>query len=142
MENSKKIVKGISVFFFVLAVLDLVFIGLSATILNGNTASLGSLGVDTEVVKGTFIAVIIGYAVDLLFTVYLAVKGLQVAKGTCKGKAHITLSLIFLVLEVIGIVGCIYLMVTGKGDVAELITCVVSAICLYFYYTNCKKIAG
>ena len=139
MENSKKIVKGISIFFFVLAVLDLVFIGLSATILNGNTASLG---VDEEVVKGTFIAVIIGYAVDLLFTVYLAVKGLQVAKGTCKGKAHITLSLIFLVLEVIGIVGCIYLMVTGKGDVAELITCVVSAICLYFYYTNCKKIAG
>ena len=139
MENSKKIVKGISIFFFVLAVLDLVFIGLSATILNGNTASLG---VDEEVVKGTFIAVIIGYAVDLLFTVYLAVKGLQVAKGTCKGKGHITFSLIFFVLEVIGIVGCIYLMISGKGDVAELITCVVSAICLYFYYTNCKKIAG
>ncbi len=139
MENSKKIVKGISIFFFVLAVLDLVFIGLSATILNGNTASLG---VDEEVVKGTFIAVIIGYAVDLLFTVYLAVKGLQVVKGTCKGKGHITFSLIFFVLEVIGIVGCIYLMISGKGDVAELITCVVSAICLYFYYTNCKKIAG
>lgn len=139
MENSKKIVKGISIFFFVLAVLDLVFIGLSATILNGNTASLG---VDEEVVKGTFIAVIIGYAVDLLFTVYLAVKGLQVAKGTCKGKGHITFSLIFFVLEVIGIVGCIYLMISGKGDVAELISCVVSAICLYFYYTNCKKIAG
>lgn len=139
MENSKKIVKGISIFFFVLAVLDLVFIGLSATILNGNTASLG---VDEEVVKGTFIAVIIGYAVDLLFTVYLAVKGLQVVKGTCKGKGHITFSLIFFVLEVIGIVGCIYLMISGKGDVAELIACVVSAICLYFYYTNCKKIAG
>lgn len=139
MENSKKIVKGISIFFFVLAVLDLVFIGLSATILNGNTASLG---VDEEVVKGTFIAVIIGYAVDLLFTVYLAVKGLQVVKGTCKGKGHITFSLIFFVLEVIGIVGCIYLMISGKGDVAELISCVVSAICLYFYYTNCKKIAG
>ena len=139
MENSKKIVKGISIFFFVLAVLDLVFIGLSATILNGNTASLG---VDEEVVKGTFIAVIIGYAVDLLFTVYLAVKGLQVVKGTCKGKGHITFSLIFFVLEVIGIVGCIYLMISGKGDVAELITCVVSAICLYFYYTNCKKIAA
>lgn len=139
MENSKKIVKGISIFFFVLAVLDLVFIGLSAMILNGNTASLG---VDEEVVKGTFIAVIIGYAVDLLFTVYLAVKGLQVVKGTCKGKGHITFSLIFFVLEVIGIVGCIYLMISGKGDVAELITCVVSAICLYFYYTNCKKIAG
>ncbi len=139
MENSKKIVKGISIFFFVLAVLDLVFIALSATILNGNTASLG---VDADVVKGTFIAVIIGYAVDFLFTVYLAVKGLQVAKGTCKGKGHITFSLIFFVLEVIGIVGCIYLMVTGKGDVAELIACTVSAICLYFYYTNCKKIAG
>ncbi len=142
MENSKKIVKGISIFFFVLAVLDLIFVIGSAMILNGNTASLGSLGVDTDVVKGTFIAVLIGYAVDLLFTVYLALKGLQVAKGTCKGKAHITLSLIFFVLEVIGIVGCIYLMFTGKGDVAELISCAVSAICLYFYYTNCKKIAG
>ena len=139
MENSKKTVKVLSYIFYVFAVLDLILIALSVMILCGANVNASLLGTDADAVKGTFIAVAIGYAIDFILTVYLAAKGIRVSNGTIKGKSFLTVALVLFALEVVAIIANVYFLATGKGNTTQLISDAISAACIYLYYANCKK---
>lgn len=142
MESKKKYVKRMSLLFFLVVLLDVLCIAAFVMILNGNYDSPEFMGVDVTTVKGVFVVAMILYFVELVCTLFLAVKGLQVAKDTCKGTAHVKVAFVLFVLEVIGIVAMAVSFFLGSfNDWIQFVSGFASCALLYFYHKECKELA-
>ncbi len=142
METKKKYVKRMSLLFFLVALLDILCMVALVMILNGTYDSTEFMGYDVTTVKGVFVAAMILYFVELVCTLFLAVKGLQVAKDTCKGTAHVKVAFFLFILEVIGTVAMIVSFFLGSfNDWIQFLSGVSSCALLYFYHKECKELS-
>ncbi len=134
MEKEKKIVKDLSYFFFFLAALDVAFIIFAIVAMN--KADLTTIENAKTVLVGTCVAC----GIDIIFNIYLGVKGLKEVKGENQGKAHITVALILLILEVISLPIVIISFTKGETSLLQLCEAILSCCVVLQYYITCKKL--
>ncbi len=155
MEENKKNLKITSYVIIVLAIINIIFMGIS--FVNGDlrenaekateetiSQSEGTAGelstmkdklVDMAI-YGTIGAAVVG----VLFDVYLAVAGLRQANGTSKGKANIILATIIFVLALIGFVMMIISATKDQTSISSLVSSLASLIIMFYYIRYAKKV--
>ncbi len=134
MEKEKRIVKDLSYFFFFLAALDVAFIIFAIVAMNKADLSAVENG------KMILAATCVGCVIDIILNVYLGVKGLKEVKGENEGKAHITVALVLIVLQVISLPFVIISLTKGETSWLQLCETILSCCVTLEYYITCKKL--
>lgn len=141
MERSKKALKATSIILLIFAVLELISI-ITLVAMGENAPSVKGYSFDAHTVDILIGVVITFVAISLLINLFLGIKGLRVAKGLGKGKGHITLATILIVLYIISIVVGIIGAIASTHNWFGVIVEIVSLIILVIYRTSAKTIAN
>ena len=143
MDKDRKTLKEYSVVLLVLAGLSLIRLVFDFCTIGFDVLALGVEGVSESLLK-TITIIIFAIAIILLIPeVYVGVKGIKEAKNPTGAKAHITWSLILLILTTIGAISSIIDIFNGyaTNKMLEILDMVVDASLLYTYYQTAKKVA-
>jgi hypothetical protein len=140
MENAKKHLRILGYLFYVVAIIDIASIIYAATNLSSISNIIGLSDIEPATAKGALIALIIYDVVACLLKLFLGSKALGEVKGTYNGTAHITMSTILLVINVIGLALCIYALCTGQGYASKLVDLVVTVVILLDYRQQSKTL--
>lgn len=76
-----------------------------------------------------------------LVTLFVGIMGIRQADGKCRGGANIKLATILLVLNIVGLAGDIFNMISGQADIQYLCQSLIYAAFLY-PYIRCAKNVG
>lgn len=88
------------------------------------------------------IYLVILFAVITLFALaklYMGIMGLKYCKGTGKGRLHITLAKIGVILGAIAVVISVIGLISGAGDLQTVISDAVDLFVIYWYFSLAKK---
>ncbi len=143
MSNTRKDVKGLSVFFYILAAFDVIVIGLYALLL-GNRGLLAKrfaeYNLTDEQLKICCWVIIVFEVISLIVKLILARDASKQAKGTYNGTTHIKLATFLLVINVIELALSIYGVVTKQGSWTSMPNEICTVIVLYYYRTKAKEL--
>lgn len=140
MEKSKKALKATSIILLIFAILDVISI-ITLVIMGENAPSVKGYSFDAHTVDILIGVVITCIAISLLIDLFLSIKGLRAVKGLGKGKAHITLATVLIILYLISIIIGIIGAVAFTHNWTSVIIEVVSLIVLIIYRTSAKTVA-
>ena len=154
MEENKKNLKITSYIIIILAIINIIFIGIDFATgeLRQNaeklteqsisqTEEIAELGeMEGKVVDIAVYGTIGVAAIGVLFDVYLGIAGLRQAKGTSKGKANIILATIIFVLALIGLIPMIISLTKDQASISSLISSVLGLIIMFYYIRYAKKV--
>ena len=157
MEEHKKNLKITSYVIIILAIFNIVLMGISFATgelrenakklteesisqTEGASEELG--GVEDKVVDMAVYGTIGVAAVGVLFDVYLGIAGLRQANGTSKGKANIILATIIFVLALIGLIPMIISMTKQQTSISSIFSSVLGLIIMFYYIRYARKVVG
>ena len=155
MEESKKNLKVTSYVIIVLAIVNVILLGIgfatgelrenakklteeSISQTEGASAELG--GMEERVVDMAVYGTIGATAIGVLFDVYLGIAGLRQANGTSKGKANIILATIVLVIALIGLIPMIISLTKDQTSISSLFSSLAGLIIMFYYIRYAKKV--
>ena len=155
MEEHKKNLKITSYVIIILAIFNIVLMGISFATgelrenakklteesisqTEGASEELG--GVEDKVVDMAVYGTIGVAAVGVLFDVYLGIAGLRQANGTSKGKANIILATIVFGLALIGLIPMIISMTKQQTSISSIFSSVLGLIIMFYYIRYAKKV--
>ena len=153
MEEHKKNLKITSYVIIILAIFNIVLMGISFATgeLRENakkltqesisqTKELG--GMENKVVDMAVYGTIGVAAIGVLFDVYLGIAGLRQANGTSKGKANIILATIVFVLALIGWIPMIISLTKEQTSISSIFSSVLGLIIMFYYIRYARKVVG
>ncbi len=155
MEEHKKNLKITSYIIIILAIINIVLIGIefatgelrenakklteeSISQTEGASEELG--GMEEKVVDIAVYGTIGGTVIGVLFDVYLGIAGLRQAKGTSKGKANIILATIVFALAIIGLIPMIISLTKDQTNISSLFSSVLGLIIMFYYIRYARKV--
>ena len=155
MEESKKNLKVASYVIIVLAIVNVIILGIGFA--NGQLKkdieasveqSMQESGASTTEVEesydiifnATLYGTIGATALGVLLDVYLGIKGLHQSEGKIKGKGNIVWAKIIFVLSVISLVMSIIPLTKGQVSVSSFISSLAGAIIIFYYLKYAKEV--
>ncbi len=155
MEEHKKNLKITSYIIIILAILNIVLMGIrfatgelrenakkltEESISQTEGASEELDGMEEKVVDMAVYGTIGGVAIGVLFDVYLGIAGLHQAKGTSKGKANIILATIVFVIGLIGLIPMIISLTKDQTSISSIFSSLAGLIIMFYYIRYAKKV--
>ena len=155
MEDNKKNLKVTSYVIIILAIVNIVLMGISFADgeLKENATKLAEesisqvegtseelVEIKDRVVDIAVYGVIGATAVGVLVDLYLGIAGLRQAKGTSKGKANIILAIIIFVLAVMGLIPMIVSVVKDQTAISSIFSNLASLLIIFYYIKYARKV--
>ncbi len=155
MEEHKKNLKITSYVIIILAIFNIVLMGISfatgelrenakklteeyVSQTEGASEELG--GMEDKVVDVAVYGTIGVTAIGVLFDVYLGIAGLRQANETSKGKANIILATIVFVIGLIGLIPMIISLTKDQTSISSLCSSVLGLIIMFYYIRYARKV--
>ena len=155
MEESKKNLKVTSYVIIVLAIVNVILLGIgfaTGQLKNEAEAKIqetmqesGASAAEIEeshdiILNATLYGTIGGIALGVLLDVYLGIKGLHQSEGKIKGKGNIVWAKIIFVLSIISIAMSIIPLTKGQVSVSSFISSLAGAIIIFYYLKYAKEV--
>ena len=155
MEENKKNLKVTSYVIIILAIFNLVLMGIGFATgeIRQNAENLATESIsqiegsseDLDAMKGTVVdftvyGTIGAATIGVLFDLYLGIAGLRQAKGTSKGRLNIILATIVFILACIGLVTMIVPLIKNQTSISSIFSSLASLLILFYYIRYAKKV--
>lgn len=141
MENSKKNLKIYGILFIFLAIWDV--FTLIVNYFLGDYKEIWNIsveGVSANIIQGVTIAILLVIVIIVLIKLFLGVRAIQQSNGTYKGKSHITIARIAMVISIILVIAAIPGLKLETSVIMNFLDDIVTVSILFDYIRNSKKL--
>lgn len=141
MENSKKTLKIYGILFIFLAILDVGMFALNYFLGDFKEKwNMNVVGISENTIQGVTIAFVLVILIIALIKLFLGIRGIQQSNGTYKGKSHITIAKIVIVMSIISVIASIPGFKLETSVIINLLGNIVTISILFDYIKNSKKL--